>query len=772
MKRYFSLTILFLFFLLPQAGRAQSTDSVDVLDYDVALDLSHGSPYTGDAMVTLRLLRGCDTIGLELIGTVDSLWVNASAIANPRLSAIPTSDIAVGDTFTVRVCYHGTGYVEGYGFGGLHFDNGLTYNLGVGFNTAPHPIGRAIMPCRDNFHDKATYTLRMHTKAGWSAECSGMLVSRETLEDNTERSVWRVGHPASTYLIGISQANWHRYQHDIVSVNGTYPLTVGYRNQSSNSITRAFAELDSVVPMFERCFGPYQWGRIGYVITPLGSMEHVTNIALAEQAATPSSELGQSTIAHELGHAWFGNLITCGHEGDMWINEGGASFTSEVAKESTSGRAESNKYYQNNLEKVIRETHIKDGGLYPLSGMPHSITYGSTTYDKGWMVWHSLRGYLGDSLFYACVRRLMESKAFDTVNAYDVRDSLSLYSGVNLTDFFDFHVFSPGFVDYHVELDEPGCLLNEIGVFVRQQSVGTVNTLRSHRVPVTFFAEPGFDSTMCKRVIEFEGSEGYAVLHLPFTPAYYVLDYDCEISDAAIVAEVNMNGAEIRTAGDAHMRILRTASQPNNLPLIHVEHHWGHPWDADTVSGVRRTANRYWIVSSSQPAFQGLQGQFLFVREAYTSGSYPHLDPDLIPQTASLDSLALLYRKDANHPWVALSHRRTGDNEGYLLTDNLRTGEYTLAIIDTSLMGIPTPTTPDNGCLLTPNPVTRGEAFSLQAPTNAPFTVCIFNTAGRRVWQKQGCRNGEKIKPRLASGTYLVLIENKFVSLQSKLIVL
>lgn len=765
MKRYSLLFFTLILALLPLSGQAQSSDSVDVLDYDIALDLSHGSPCTGDATVTLCLLRGCDSIGLELLGTVDSLWVNTSAVANPRLTAIPTGGIAAGDTFTVRVCYRASGYVEAYGFGGLHLDNGLTYNLGVGFDTDPHPIGRAIMPCRDNFHDKATYTLRVHTKPGWSAECSGLLVSREVQDDNTERSVWRVGHPASTYLVGISQTRWNRYQRDIVSQDGTYPLTVGYRTQSSTSIARAFAELDSVVPMFERCFGPYRWGRIGYVLTPLGSMEHVTNIALAEQAANPTSDMGQSTIAHELGHAWFGNLITCGREGDMWINEGGASFCSEVAKESTSGRVESDKYYQKNLEEVIRTTHLKDGGLYALSGMPHDITYGSTTYDKGWMVWHSLRGYLGDSLFYACVRRLMESKAFDTVDAYGVRDSMSLYSGVDLTDFFDFHVFSPGFVDYKVDLlshDHPA-------VRIRQQGVGTTTLPRSGRVPVTFF---GTDGTTMKTWFPMNGDEGGGTLDVAYPVAYCVLDYDREISDAATLDEVNMNGAEIRTAVDAHMRILRTATQPSGLPHIHVEHHWGRPWGADTTEGVRRTANRYWVVASQQPHFPGLQGQFRFVRDDYIIGNYPNLDPGLLPQPASIDSLALLYREDADHPWVALSRRRTGDNEDYLLTDNLRMGEYTLAIIDTALMGIAAPKTHDDGCLMIPNPVTRGEAFSLQVPTDAPFTVRIFNTAGRRVWQKQGCRNGEKIKPRLACGTYLVQIENKFVSLQSKLIVL
>jgi hypothetical protein len=76
-------------------------------------------------------------------------------------------------------------------------------------------------------------------------------------------------------------------------------------------VSQTFALLDNVVPMFEQCFGPYRWGRIGYIATPKGSMEHTNNIALVADFVSSMTEPAQTTIAHELGHAWFGNLITC-----------------------------------------------------------------------------------------------------------------------------------------------------------------------------------------------------------------------------------------------------------------------------------------------------------------------------------------------------------------------------------------------------------------------------------------------------------------------------
>ena len=348
-----------------------------------------------------------------------------------------------------------------------------------------------------------------------------------------------------------------------------------------------------------------------------------------------------------------------------------------------------------------------------------------------------------------------------------MRDSLSAYTGVDLTDFFQFHIFTPGFVDYHLHLDEPGCMGNEVGVFVRQQGVGTTATPASSRVPVTFFSSTG---DTAKRVLAFQGAEWYDVVNLPFEPSYYVLDYDCDFSDAATLA-VFKRGVSSTVGSVAHVKLSGTLPEQGQLV---VEHHWGHPWDVDTLTGLRRTTNRYWRVSGAEEQYWGLQGQFRFVRAGYPNGNYPDLDQGFAANTASLDSVVVLYRKSYGYPWQAVSHQRTGnDNEGYFLVDNLRTGEYTLAIVDTNLLSVPR--TPFSALhpqpSLFPNPVAAGEALTLRVPVEGTFTLSVFDNEGRRVWRKRGCRNGQTVSPRLSPGIYIVQIENNCVSLQSKLIV-
>lgn len=756
MKGVKILCVVILLVLCGYSAQGQVQDSVDVLDYDIFVDLSAGKPFAGEAVVTMNLLRPCANISLQLAGTADSVEVNGTRLASPTLSALPTSGIAVGQSFDVHVWYHCNGYVESGGWGGMHFDSDMSYNLGVGFDADPHVMGRAFFPCRDNFTDKATYTLRVKAKTGWTAECGGMLQSRILNADSTESSVWRIAQQTPTYLVSVSQAAWKRIYDSIPSLYDTYPATYGYLHYDSTRVRQAFAELDSVVPMFERCFGPYRWGRIGYIATNKGSMEHVNNIGLARQAIS-LAEAGQSTIAHELGHAWFGNLVTCETEEDMWINEGGASFTSEVAMEAVKGREASDDYYQRTLEEVLRTTHVTDAGYRPLSPMPHDYTYGSTVYKKGWMVWHSLRGYLGEEVFYSALQRLMNSCAFGNIDSYRLRDSLSLYTGVDLTDFFDFHVFSPGFVDYHVDLI-PG---DHPAVNIRQQTVGTTATPRGSMVPVTIF---GTDGTTMKGYFQ----EGTSTLDVQYDVAFCVLDYNCEFSDAATLGILDLTDyAGLQTLPTEHMKV----RMDHNIrsQKFYAEHHMA-PAMGEMPEGVVRRANRYWMLRGTWTENDSLKGYFRFVRGAASSSSYPNLDRGFYTKAATADSLGLFYRANGSDSWHLVSRTREGDaNEGWMVAQNILPGEYTLAVVDFENLSIDTPH-PSFNTTLFPNPLSKGQPLTIEVGTEMPFTVTIVDTDGRTVWHRDGCHNGQKLDLQLPKGTYIVTIENKQISIQSKLI--
>ena len=773
--------VLCAFVALPflQNVRAQAPvhDSVDVLHYDLTFDMGHrvAKQLQGEAEITFVKTRDCGQVTFDLIAdSIRPVWLDGAVTRG--FSFDPDNRLVTvyvggqpGDTHVVRITYFSHGYVENYGFGGLHMDNGMHYNLGAVFMEYPHCFGRSLYPCRDNFHDKATYTYRVTSKPGWRSLCSGMKVSATTNADSSLTEVWEVRQEIPTYISSVSSAGWHVIETAYRGAGGgSYPATLGYTSHDSSRVVQHFAMLDSVVPMFERCFGPYRWERIGYIATAKGSMEHAQNIALVSVCMADVSNLQcEMTTCHELGHAWFGNLITCTTAGDMWINEGGASFCEEVANEAIHGKASSIAYYQNKLKNVLLSTHLSDGGYRALHGMPELYTYGSTTYDKGAMVWHSLRGYLGDTLFYRAMRRLFASCAFGNLDAYALRDSLSLYTGTDLTGFFDFHVFNPGFVDYEMQaLAVDG---TSATVTLRQRLRGTTTYARDNQVPVAFFSN---SLQRADRLMTFDDSVGTETFGLPFVPAFAVVDIDHQFSDAVTDTSTSLKSKGTRFLTPALCRISVGESTSDANAWVHVGHHYAVP-SGELPEGVVRVAPRYWQVAGNIPWEGNVKGQFLYNMGSSSASGFPYVDAGFYEKPATLDSIGVLYRPDPSQPWQLVSRRRLSSSSitsGYFTT-RLFEGQYTLAVVDTNLLSIARPEDRESPRLrLSPNPT--GSEFRVDVDSHdKKFDLCVYDSVGRKVLEMRDVRSGDTLRHSLPQGTYIVQIKNKFVSLQSQIVV-
>lgn len=760
MRRFLVLCLLW----LCAAGAYAQHDSVDVLNYSICLDLGHqtANRMTGHTTLRLQLLCRCDSITLDFKSAhIDSVCYNGEPISGyshrgQRL-CLPTADYVPFHPFDITVYYNKGAYVESYNWGGFHFNNDIYYNLGVAFQEYPHNFGRAWFPCRDNFTDKATYDLTITTKPGWTAQCGGIRQQTVTHNDGSQTSYWRLAQECCTYLVSVSAAPWHTIERTYTGLYGTYPATLAYTTHDSTAVYHAYEAIEEVLPKYEQCFGPYRWGRIGYVATPKGSMEHATNIGLVSSCMADMSTACQSVIAHEFAHAWFGNLVTCASSEDMWINEGGATFCEELAVEATANREAATNYYQSMLESVLRTTHHSDGDYLALHGVDPAHTYGNTSYQKGAMVWHSLRGYLGDSLFYHTMRCLFDRCAFASVDAYQLRDSLSLYSGTNLTDFFNFHVFGTGFLDYY--LHSMQCNGEYATVRLQQRLVGTTQHANGNRVPLTFYSA---DMDTCQRWLYFDGDQGEETFQLPFEAAFVVIDKDKELSDAVTDELLTINNTNQLSLSKMHCKL--KATQIGNPAMIHLAMHWttpptdGHPY-------ILRLAPHYWTVNG-MPLTEGtrIRAQFEYSRRKGGNAADGYLDEGFYSAANTLDSIRLLYRANADEPWQAVSSQHTDNTlNGYFTTDNLQLGEYTLGVVDTANMAIAEPMATEANAIevaIYPNPTADGTLKVAVKGLDERYSIAIYDTMGHAVFQKDNLRNDAKLQPRLAAGTYYLQLRS------------
>ena len=148
-----------------QTEEGRRSDTLDVLHYEIALDLTDSLSKELKGVTEITLLskqNGLSKVNLDLLNlTVDSLWLDGSKTSNwthnGTLLSITTAPKNIGDTVRIKVAYHGLPFGETWG--GWYNNSSYIFNLGVGFQSIPHNLGKVWHPCVDNFIERATYSV-------------------------------------------------------------------------------------------------------------------------------------------------------------------------------------------------------------------------------------------------------------------------------------------------------------------------------------------------------------------------------------------------------------------------------------------------------------------------------------------------------------------------------------------------------------------------------------------------------------------------------------
>ena len=148
-------------------GWAQTAgENFDVTHYEIRLWDFNFSSHTlqGEAFIDITVTAPTDTFVLELKSlTVTDAATESYSVTDFHqegdfLTIVIDETANAGENITLDVRYGGNTFSETWG-GVEWWGSNYVYNLGVGFDSQPHNLGKTWFPCVDNFTDKATYTL-------------------------------------------------------------------------------------------------------------------------------------------------------------------------------------------------------------------------------------------------------------------------------------------------------------------------------------------------------------------------------------------------------------------------------------------------------------------------------------------------------------------------------------------------------------------------------------------------------------------------------------
>lgn len=763
MKKLVTIFLFIQIFIFQGKAADLRSDSFDILNININLSLQNFSGKTISANTTVTFkpkIANQQSIGFDLLKLDVTQVLNKglpiSFSYNDTLLRIFFTQTLVPDSiYSVEISYNGSPVQDASGWGGWYWSGVYAFNLGVGFAANPHNYGRVWFPCFDNFIERQTFDFVVAVPSGYMAICNGELKA-VNYGSATDWYTWHMEQPIPSYLACINAAPYVTVESVYQSIDGRkIPVWLNALSSDTNNVKLSFAKLDTCIRLFENLFGKYPFEKIGFSMVPFnnGAMEHATNVAFPIYGANGS--LNYETLwAHELSHMWWGNNTTCSTAEDMWLNEGWAAYCEKLFLEKAYGIESYHKAVASNHRYVLQYAHLSDSSYYPVSPLPHKVTYGDHAYKKGADMIHSLRSFIGnDSLFFESCRELMKQYALSPINTDTL---IKVFNKVNplVGNFINQWIRTPGWAHFAVDsfqtIKSGADYL--VKIFVRQRAKLKNTQYNGCKQKIRFYQS--VSNFVEKEITLNDVNETFSFI-LSFKPVLVVLDNDNLYSDA-----VNSQTKAVSTTGlldieNCFMRI--NVTQISDPALLRIEHHWMPAEGITSTSGLFLSNTRYWSVDGvNLDKLVATANLFYDGSASVSAGSNGCIDLGFIKSTE--DSLVLMYRPDAGSVWTIENNvnKITGnkiDRKGYFTLQNLRKGQYAFAMFDNSL-GSKTSVKTNQPFIISPNP-SSGKLHLLDVKSED--VLIIFDNLGKQIGS-YSIENSTLSLEHLPSGIYYVML--------------
>jgi aminopeptidase N len=357
------------------------------------------------------------------------------------------SPLNTGDNATAEIIYSGVpSTLEGAFTRGIHSGTPVIFTLSEPFGA------RDWWPCKQDLNDKIdSFDIYITCPLAYIGVSNGLLQSQTTSGGNTTRH-FRHNYPIPAYLISLNVTNYVTYNIQAglgTTQNPFFPINNYLYPESNTASNRSFIDLTvPIMNVFEQKFGSYpyrneQYGHVQFGWN--GGMEHATMSSMGVWNS-------RSLIAHELGHQWFGNKVTCGTWKDIWLNEGLTEYTAGIVVEELDGAAAFVSWKNGKISNITSQTA---GAVYLTDAEALNvgrIFSGRLSYNKGSMVTHMLRWKMGDTAFFqALINYLNDSNlAYGYAITTDLKAHLEAVHGSSLDEFFNDWVYNQGYPTYTI----------------------------------------------------------------------------------------------------------------------------------------------------------------------------------------------------------------------------------------------------------------------------------------------------------------------------------
>jgi aminopeptidase N len=422
---------------------------IDVTFYMLDLTLSFNKR-TISGVVTIKaksLEENLTTafFDLEDYFNISSIKSNGNSLAftflNDKINITLDKAYNIGEEFSVDIAYTGTPGNSGLGSFEFSIEEG---NPAIW--TLSEPYGSSDWwPSKNTPADKADSSEVWITSDEFFVSVSnGILIDEINNGNGTKTYKWKNDYPIAHYLISLAMSNYQIYTNYFEYEPGKSMPVVNYNYPSKWNDTRK-NQLDQSIDMlsyFSNIYGLYP-----FIDQKYGHAEFGWGGAMEHQTVSSMGAYYESIVAHELAHQWFGDKITCKDWHHIWLNEGFATYSEALYRESRYGRENYDEYINDEMDNA----KTAKGSLWVQNiNSIGEIFSGNRSYSKGSSVLHMLRGVVGDESFFNILKAYSSDPevAYDVAETSDFQRVCETITGMDLDYFFEEWIYGENYPKY------------------------------------------------------------------------------------------------------------------------------------------------------------------------------------------------------------------------------------------------------------------------------------------------------------------------------------
>jgi len=238
---------------------------------------------------------------------------------------------------------------------------------------------------------------------------------------------------------------------------------------------KIFGNTPEMMTYFSRITGvEYPWVKYAQFVGRdfvSGAMENTTATLHQESAQQDARELvdgnrWEGTIAHELFHQWFGDLVTTESWSNLTVNESFANYSEYLWDEYKYGK---DKADATNYEAMAGylQSGSEEKDLVRFYYRDKEDMFDAVSYNKGGRILHMLRNYIGDSAFFRSLNVYLKNNQFKAAEAHQLRLAFEEVTGKDLNWFFNQWYYGSGHPDLDITYGYDSSAM-KVSVIVRQ----------------------------------------------------------------------------------------------------------------------------------------------------------------------------------------------------------------------------------------------------------------------------------------------------------------